>query len=216
MLFIYLIKNLGKKILFIIEEIIYMSISLYYRYNLTKTQVRGLAAANGFANAEKPESQDICFVPNGDYAAVIEKYAGRDFPEGDYVDLDGNVIGRHKGIIHYTIGQTRGLGQAFGEKRYVCRIDAEKNQVVLGSNEDTFSSSAKAVNFNWISGEVPEGDIRCLVRVRYKHKEQPATVRPAGKDAVEIIFDEPQRAITPGQSAVLYDGDIVLGGGIII
>ncbi len=184
--------------------------------DLTKTQVRELAAANGFANAEKPESQDICFVPDGDYAAVIEKYAGREFPEGDYVDLEGKVIGRHKGIIHYTIGQTRGLGQAFGEKRYVCRIDAEKNQVVLGSNEDTFSPAAKAVSFNWISGEIPEGEIRCSVRVRYKHREQPATVRPVGSDAVEIIFDEPQRAITPGQSAVLYDEDIVLGGGIII
>ncbi|MGX8774547.1 MAG: tRNA 2-thiouridine(34) synthase MnmA [Bacillota bacterium] len=183
---------------------------------LTKTQVRELAGADGFENADKSESQDICFVPDGDYAAVVEKYAGRSFPEGDYVDLDGNVIGTHKGIIHYTIGQTRGLGQAFGEKRYVCRIDAEKNQVVLGSNDDVFSSTAKAVNFNWISGETPEGEIRCRVRVRYKQKEQPATVRPTDGNTVEIIFDEPQRAITPGQSAVLYDEDIVLGGGIIV
>ena len=182
---------------------------------LTKAEVRSLAGADGFENADKSESQDICFVPDGDYAAVVEKYAGHEFPEGDYVDLKGNVIGRHKGIIHYTIGQTRGLGQAFGEKRYVCRIDAEKNQVVLGHNEDVFSYAAKAVNFNWISGETPEGEIRCLARVRYTQKEQPATVRQTG-DAVEIIFDEPQRAITPGQSAVLYDGDIVLGGGVII
>ena len=182
---------------------------------LTKVQVRELAEADGFVNAKRPESQDICFVPDGDYAAVIRKYTDRAYPEGDYVDLDGNVIGTHKGIIHYTIGQTRGLGQAFGEKRYVCRIDADKNQVVLGHNEDVFSSYAKATDFNWISGEPPEGEIRCRVRVRYKQKEQWATVRPLGDDAAEILFDEPQRAITPGQAAVLYDGDIVLGGGTI-
>ena len=182
---------------------------------LTKAEVRALAGADGFGNADKPESQDICFVPDGDYASAIERYSGRAFPAGDYVDLDGNVIGTHKGIIHYTIGQTRGLGQAFGEKRYVCRIDADRNQVVLGRNEDVFSDTAKATNFNWVSGEVPEGEIRCRVRVRYKQKEQPATVRPVGSNEAEIIFDEPQRAITPGQSAVLYDEDIVLGGGVI-
>ena len=191
---------------------------------LSKPQVRELAGEEGFANANKSESQDICFVPDGDYAAVIRSYAGREFPEGDYVDLDGNVIGKHRGIIHYTIGQTRGLGQAFGEKRYVCRIDADKNQVVLGRNEDVFAQCAKAVNFNWRSGEAPEGEIRCRARVRYNQKEQWATVRPIKSnadgedrgDAVEIIFDEPQRAITPGQAAVLYDGDIVLGGGTIV
>ena len=182
---------------------------------LTKTQVRELARADGFENADKSESQDICFVPDGDYTSVIEKYSGREFPEGDYVDLDGNVIGTHHGIINYTIGQTRGLGQAFGEKRYVCRINAEKNQVVLGNNEDVFSSTAKVTDFNWISGEAPAEDIRCRVRVRYKQKEQWATVHPTGKETAEITFDEPQRAITPGQSAVLYDEDIVLGGGII-
>jgi tRNA-specific 2-thiouridylase len=216
----------------------------------SKDQVRELAKENGFVNADRPESQDICFVPDGDYASVIKQYTNRTFPEGNYVDLEGNVIGTHRGIIHYTIGQHKHLGQAFGEKRYVCRIDADKNQVVLGRNEDVFSSHAKATQFNWISGEVPEGEIRCRVRVRYKQREQWATVRPVkanetagsetanetanetaahetaanemanenagsrGTDAVEIFFDEPQRAITPGQSAVLYDGDIVLGGGV--
>ena len=184
--------------------------------DLTKPQVRELAEADGFVNADKPESQDICFVPDGDYASVIKAYSGREFPAGDYVDLDGNVIGTHRGIIHYTIGQHKGLGQAFGEKRYVCRIDADKNQIVLGSNEDVFSPYAKATGVNWISGEVPTGEIRCRVRLRYKQKEQWATVRPIGEDAVEIIFDEPQRAITPGQAAVFYDEDIVLGGGTLI
>lgn len=191
----------------------------------TKAQVRELAKANGFVNADRPESQDICFVPDGDYASVIKQYTNRTFPEGDYVDLEGNVIGKHRGIIHYTIGQHKHLGQAFGEKRYVCRIDSDKNQVVLGRNEDVFSSYAKATQFNWISGEIPEDEIRCRVRVRYKQREQWATVRPInanenagsqGTDAVEIFFDEPQRAITPGQSAVLYDGDIVLGGGVLV
>jgi len=184
--------------------------------NLTKPDVRKLAEANGFVNADRPESQDICFVPDGNYAQVIERFTGATFPEGDYVDLAGNVIGTHRGIIHYTIGQHKHLGQAFGEKRYVCRIDADRNQVVLGRNEDVFSSEAKAVNFNWIAGEPPEGEIRCRARVRYNQREQWATVRPVGTDAAEIRFDEPQRAITPGQAAVLYDEDVVLGGGTLV
>ena len=198
---------------------------------LNKTEVRELAGGDGFVNADKPDSQDICFVPDGDYAAMIRNYTGREFPEGDYVDPEGNVIGRHKGIINYTIGQHKHLGKAFGEKRYVCRIDADKNQVVLGRNEDVFSSYAKVSDVNWISGEAPSEDIRCRVRVRYKQKEQWATVRPcedgsggnecgcgAGGSGcgAEIFFDEPQRAITPGQAAVFYDGDIVLGGGTLI
>ncbi len=188
---------------------------------LTKDQVRQLARESGFVNADRPESQDICFVPDGDYAAMIRRYSGRDFPPGEFVDLDGNVMGTHKGIIHYTIGQTRRLGQAFGRPRYVCRIDAANNRIVLGGPDDVYSLRARAGRFNWISGEVPEGEVRCLVRTRYRQKEQWATVRPvreAGKEeaAVEIIFDEPQRAITPGQAAVLYDGDVVLGGGTIL
>ena len=139
------------------------------------------------------------------------------------MDLDGNPIGTHKGIIHYTIGQTRRLGQAFGRPRYVCRIDAEHNRIYLGGPDDVYSSHAKAGRFNWISGIVPEGEVRCRVRTRYKQKEQWATVRSvpeetlsASDGTVEIIFDEPQRAITPGQAAVLYDEDICLGGGRIL
>ncbi len=198
--------------------------------DLAKSQVRQLAEESGFVNADKPESQDICFVPDGDYAAMIRRYTGRDFPPGEFVDLDGNVMGTHKGIIHYTIGQTRRLGQAFGRPRYVVRIDGTHNRIVLGGPDDVYSTRAKAGRFNWISGEVPQGEVRCRVRTRYKQKEQWATVRPlpgehdaeakkngaSGEHAVEIIFDEPQRAITPGQAAVLYDGDIVLGGGTIL
>ena len=190
---------------------------------MTKTQVRAKAEAWGLRNAAKPDSQDICFVPDGDYAGMIRRYAGNVPGSGDFLDLDGNVIGTHKGIIHYTIGQHKRLGQAFGETRYVCAIDADANTVTLGGADDVYASHAKAIHFNWISGEVPEGEIRCKVRLRYKQQEQWATVRPvrekpaSGSDnGVEIFFDEPQRAVTPGQAAVLYDGDIVLGGGTII
>ena len=182
--------------------------------DLHKTEVRRIADENGFVNADKPDSQDICFVPDGDYAAMIRRYRGEESPAGDFVDLEGNVVGTHKGIIHYTVGQHKRLGQAFGVPRYVCRIDGEKNQITLGSNEDTFSDLAVAEDVNWISGETPEGEVRCRVRLRYKQKEQWATVVPKG-DETEIRFDEPQRAITPGQAAVFYDGDTVLGGGAI-
>lgn len=189
---------------------------------MTKTQVRAKAEELNLRNAAKPDSQDICFVPEGDYPGMIRRYADRVPGPGDFIDTDGNVIGRHKGIIHYTIGQHRRLGQSFGRTRYVCAIDAAANTVTLGGPEDVCSSYAKAADFNWSSGEVPEGEIRCRVRLRYKQQEQWATVRPvreisatgSGKSA-EIFFDEPQRAVTPGQAAVLYDGDIVLGGGTI-
>ena len=194
-----------------------------------KSRVREIAGENGFINADKPDSQDICFVPDGDYAGMIRRYTGQEFPPGEFVDLEGNHMGTHKGIIHYTIGQTRRLGQAFGRPRYVCRIDAASNRIWLGGPDDVYSSYAKAGDFNWVSGEVPKGEIRCKVRTRYKQKEQWATVRPVAIKKTpeetsgalhglqtEIFFDEPQRAITPGQAAVLYDEDVVLGGGTIL
>ena len=185
---------------------------------LTKKEVRALAEENGFVNAEKPDSEDICFVPDGDYAAMIERHLGRIFPEGDFVDPEGNVIGTHRGIIHYTVGQRKHLGQTFGEPRYVCGIDPENNRVILGRNEDTFSDTVSVTDVNWISGEVPQEPVRCKVKTRYKQREQWATVTPAGADGTEadIVFDKPLRAITPGQAAVFYDGDTVLGGGTII
>ena len=193
--------------------------------DLTKEQARGLAAEAGFVNADRPESQDICFVPDGNYAAMIRRYAGREFPPGDFVDLQGRVMGTHKGIIHYTIGQHKRLGQAFGVPRYVCAIDGEKNRITLGGPEDVFSLTAQVTGCSWMSGQTPEEPVRCKVRLRYKQKEQWATVRPLAGcgDATEctashaeITFDEPQRAITPGQAAVFYDGDTVLGGGTIL
>ena len=183
--------------------------------SMRKTEVRAIAEENGFVNADKPDSQDICFVPNGDYASVIELHTGKRSAEGNLVDREGNILGRHRGVIHYTIGQRKGLGISASEPLYVCGICPESGNVVLGSNDDLFSREADAADFNWISGLVPQGELRCKVKIRYRQNEQWAAVIPTGADTVHIVFDEPQRAITPGQAAVLYDGDIVLGGGTI-
>ena len=181
---------------------------------MNKTETRRIALENGFVNAAKPDSQDICFVPDGDYAGVIKEYTGYVPEEGDFIDLDGKPMGRHKGIIHYTVGQRKGLGVTFGEPKYVCRIDALNNTVTLGNNEDLFEKEVRVKDINWISGETPAQEFRCSAKIRYNQKEQPAAVIPNGDTAL-IIFDEPQRAITPGQKAVMYIGDTVLGGGTI-
>ena len=182
---------------------------------LTKVQTREIAGQNGFINASKPDSQDICFVPDGDYARVIEERTGKVYPKGSFVRKDGTVLGEHKGIIHYTIGQRKGLGISAPNPLFVLSINPENNTVVLGEHEDLFSDELVAGGFNWISGEAPRSGFRCNAKIRYRQKEQPATVTVLDSSRVKIKFDEPQRAITPGQSAVLYDGDIVLGGGII-
>lgn len=180
-----------------------------------KDDVRRIARENGFLNAEKPDSQDICFVPDGDYAAAIQRLSGRTSHPGPFVDKNGNVLGTHKGIIHYTIGQRRGLGISAPKPLYVCKISARENTVTLGGKEDLFSSSAYTKEFHWISGDVPTAPIRCGVKLRSCQTERSASAIPSGQDTVRLIFDEPQRAVTPGQAAVLYDGDTVLGGGII-
>lgn len=182
---------------------------------LCKTETRKLADESGFVNAEKPDSQDICFVPDGDYARVIELLSGKKTEPGNFVDTKGNILGKHNGIIRYTIGQHRWLGLSLSEKKYVCRIRPKTNEVVLGSSEELFSREFSVRDFNWISGEAPAEPFRCKVKVRYRQQEQPALVRPNSDGTVSVAFDEPQRAITPGQAAVLYDGDIVLGGGVI-
>ena len=183
--------------------------------NLTKRTVRNIAEKNGFINANKPDSQDICFVPDGDYASVIEKYTGRICMPGNFVDTEGNIMRRHKGIIHYTLGQRKGLGIAAGKPVYVCEIRPQTREVVLGNPEDLMRRDVYVSDFNWISGNAPGGRIRCTAKVRYRQSEQPAVLSVEG-DIVHIVFDQPQRAITPGQAAVVYDGDVVLGGGTII
>ncbi len=182
---------------------------------LTKSQTRDIAEASGLVNARKPDSQDICFVPDGDYAAAIERLTGRAAAPGNFIDSDGRVIGTHRGITHYTIGQHRGLGLSLPERRYVCRIDAQQNTVTLGKSGELYSRTVRVCSFNWISGRAPAEPIRCTAKLRYRQPEQPATVTPIGETEALICFDTPQRAVTPGQAAVLYDGDTVLGGGQI-
>ena len=183
---------------------------------LSKTQTRQIAEEQGFLNAEKPDSQDICFVPDGDYAAFIRRYTGKSYPDGPFVTTRGEIIGRHRGIIHYTVGQRKGLGVSSDRPLYVQSIDAAKNTVVLGENRELFGTELNAVNFNWIAFETPPDVLRAKAKIRYRHQEQWATVEVTGKNTVHLVFDAPQRAVTRGQAVVLYDGDTVLGGGEII
>lgn len=183
---------------------------------MTKNEVRLLAEENGFINAKKHDSQDICFVPNGKYAEFIEQYTGKKYKNGDFTDKNGNVLGEHKGIIRYTIGQRKGLGLALPEPMYVCEKDLENNKVILGKNEDLFSKELFANELNLITTDRIKEPMRINAKVRYNQKEQPAVVTQLGDDKIHIIFDEPQRAICKGQAVVMYDGDVVVGGGTII
>lgn len=181
----------------------------------TKNEIRDIAEKQGFLNARKKDSQDICFVPDGDYTAFIERYTGKKYPVGDFVDINGNPIGKHQGIIRYTNGQRKGLGVAFGQPMYVGGKNIEKNTVTLCTNDELFSKKLNAVDFNWIIPN-PQNEIKCSARVRYNMREKPATAYINDDNSVNIVFDEPQRAITKGQAVVLYDGDTVLGGGTIV
>lgn len=181
----------------------------------SKDEIRRIAEKNEFVNANKPDSQDICFVPNGDYVSALKRFTGKEYEPGDFVDMEGNVLGRHKGLVCYTIGQRKGLGISAAYPLYVVKLDTEKNQVVLGKNEDLFSRDVYVEDVNWIGPEELPETFRCAAKVRYRMVEQPCEVQRVGKTSAKILFDEPQRAITPGQSAVFYDGEIVLGGGII-
>lgn len=181
-----------------------------------KSEIRRLAEERGFVNADKPDSQDICFVPDGDYARIIELQTGKTYPAGDFVDMEGNVLGKHKGLIRYTIGQRKGLGLSLKEPMYVCRKCMENNTVILGRNEDLFTKELDGQDMNWIAWDEPPKSFRAKARIRYKQEEQWATIETDTKqNRIHVIFDEPQRAVTKGQSVVLYDGDTVLGGGTI-
>ena len=182
---------------------------------LPKPKVREIAEEQGLINARKHDSQDICFVTSGSYTDFIRQYTGKEYPEGDFVDRKGNVLGRHKGIIHYTIGQRKGLGLSLAKPMYVYGIDKEKNQVILTDEADLFSSELIADDLNLISVPKIEGKMRVKAKVRYRHTEQPATVEQLDEKCIHVIFDEPQRAITKGQAVVLYDGDVVVGGATI-
>jgi tRNA-uridine 2-sulfurtransferase len=184
-----------------------------------KNEVREIAENNGLANAEKPDSQDICFVPDGDYAKVIEHYTGKKYPEGNYIDVNGNVLGKHKGIIHYTIGQRRGLGISLGKHMYVCDKNPENNTVTLGDISDLMNSEVNVEDFNWILYDNPPASFRAVAKLRYNQKQEyPCTVLVDENDKtkVKLLLDEPQKAVAKGQAAVVYDGDYVVGGGTIL
>jgi tRNA-specific 2-thiouridylase len=183
--------------------------------SLTKPEVREIAAAHGFVNAKKHESQDICFVPDGDYAAFIENYTGRQTPAGDFTDRDGNVLGRHGGIIRYTVGQRRGLGITLGYPCYVTAVDPGANRVVLGTEADLYTKTVRLREINLIAADDLYSPVRCAAKTRYNQHEKPCTAEQTGTDEITLIFDEPQKAVTPGQAGVLYDGDTVIGGGVI-
>lgn len=183
---------------------------------LTKPQVRELAHEQGLASANRKESQDICFVPDGDYAAFIERFSGKTFPPGDFTDLSGRVLGRHRGIIRYTVGQRRGLGLALPAPMYVVKKDVSENCVRLGFSQDLLCDTVEVGELNLTACDAFSSPVRLAVRIRYNQAEQPATVEQTGADRLRIRFDTPQRAVTPGQAAVLYDGDTVVGGGTIL
>ena len=183
---------------------------------LTKTEVREIAQREGFLNAKKHDSQDICFVPDGDYAAFIQEYTGKTYAPGPVYDVDGNKLGTHRGIIHYTIGQRKGLGLALGKPMYVKATDAEKNTVTLATNDQLFSSKVYAEHLNWIAGDVPSEPKTVVARVRYHGKDQPATLHFLGNGNILADFQVAQRAVTPGQAIVFYQGDQMLGGAEIV
>lgn len=182
---------------------------------MRKTEVRKIAEENGFFNAHKPDSQDICFVPNGKYTEFLEHFTGKTYPAGYFVSEDGAVLGEHKGIVRYTLGQHKRLGISSEKTLYVKELDAIENTITLCEEKDLYSKEVTVDAFHWISEEPTQTEVRCKVKVRYRQKEQSATVIPIDNNRVKIIFDLPQRAVTPGQAAVLYNGDIVLGGGTI-
>lgn len=181
-----------------------------------KTETRRIAAEQVFFNSDKPDSQDICFVPDGDYKKFIRSFTGKEYPSGNFVGVDGEILGKHSGIIGYTVGQRKGLNVSFGKPMYVCGICPENNTVILSGKDKLYADELTAGNFNFISFENPPETFRANVKIRYRQKEKPATVTVLDEKTVKIKFDEPQRAVTKGQAAVLYDGDTVIGGGEIL
>lgn len=183
--------------------------------DMKKSEIRELASSLSLVTAHKSDSQDICFVPDGAYAEFIESYTGKTAETGDFVDCDGKVLGRHKGIIHYTIGQRKGLGIALGAPAFVCAKDPVSRQVVLGSNEDLFTREIALRDVNLLAVDRIDAPMKVTARIRSTHRGSPATVFATDSGQMLVTFDEPERAVAPGQSCVFYDGDVVIGGGII-
>lgn len=192
-----------------------LSHSLFPLWNMNKPQIRDFAEKYGLITARKRDSQDICFIPDGDYAGFITKHTGKTFPEGNFIDSDGNVIGRHGGIIRYTIGQRRGLGVTFGKPVYVCEKNPSDNTITLSETEYT-ANEIKISNVNLISTSDLNKPMTVSAKVRYSAKPQKATIYPIENGTMRIVFDEPVRNPTSGQACVFYDNDIVVGGGKIL
>ena len=182
----------------------------------SKPEIRVIAENGGLINADRPDSQDICFVPNGDYASFIEKEDGFVSQKGNYLDIEGKILGEHEGVINYTIGQRKGLGIALGKPQFVISKSAEDNTVVLGDEEHLFKTEVLVGEVNFIPFDKLEDELRIKAKLRYRHTEQPAVIKPLDNGIVKVVFDEPQRAPSAGQAAVFYDGDTVVGGGIIL
>ena len=182
---------------------------------LTKQEVRAIAEENGFINARKHDSQDICFVPDGDYPAFLERYTGKHYPAGDFLDESGRVVGKHRGAVCYTLGQRKGLGLAMGAPVYVCGKDMEKNTVTVGPNEALFFSALRGNNWVWYPFPELTEPVKVTVKTRHSQTEQPGTIYPEADGFARVEFDVPQRAVTPGQAVVVYQGDLVVGGGTI-
>ena len=182
---------------------------------LTKADARIIAEEQGFLNAKKRDSQDICFIPDGDYLTFLQRYTGKTYPTGSYLDQSGNTVGTHKGAVAYTLGQRKGLNLAMGEPVYVCAKDMEKNTVTVGPNAALYRKELLANDWNWIAIENLTKPTPVYAKARSRMAEQPATVYPEKGGFVRVVFDEPQRALTPGQAVVLYSGDTVIGGGTI-
>lgn len=183
--------------------------------DLTKTEARRIAEEQGFITAQKRDSQDICFIPDGDYFAFLQRHTRKTYAAGDYLDLSGKTVGHHKGAVGYTLGQRKGLGIAMGAPVYVCSKDMAANTVTVGPNEALFQKCLRATDWNWIAIDTLTQPMRIWAKARSRQAEQPAWVYPEENGSARVEFDEPQRAITPGQAVVLYDGDSVIGGGTI-
>lgn len=183
---------------------------------LTKQQVRQIAESQGFVNARKRDSQDICFIPDGDYAAFLERFTGKTYPQGTYLDLQGQPLGQHQGAVRYTIGQRKGLGIALGQPMYVCGKDMACNTVTLGPNEALYAQALLASDWNWLPFPALTAPMAVTAKIRHSQTSQAATVYPEADGTARVVFAEPQRAITPGQAVVLYQEQMVVGSGTIL